>query len=364
MKKDYYAILGVSTNATSDEIKKAFRKLAHQHHPDKEGGDATKFKEANEAYQVLSDDGKRKKYDQFGADFDKYGGGSHGHSWEDYAQQSGFGFNNGVEFDMSDLGEMFGDMFGFGGGRRSSQQSRGANLQLELAIDFREAAFGEKKDVRFSRQVSCVQCAGTGAEKGSPRPTCKPCNGSGQVVTIKRSIFGAMQTASPCAPCKGTGTIIEKSCKECHGEGRTRKDVMLSVSIPAGIDDGETIRLRGEGDTGQHGMPSGDLFIRMRVKPDKRFVRQGADLYCTVPLKITDSILGATIPIDTLDGEVDMKVPAGTKSGTQFRLANLGVHYLNKNGRGSLIAQVDVAPPKSLYKKQKELLEQLKKEGL
>lgn len=357
-------MLGVAKNASQDEIKKAFRKLAHQHHPDKEGGDEAKFKAANEAYQVLSDETKRSKYDQFGSDFDKHGGGAHGHSWEDYAKQSGFGYNNGVEFDMSDLGEMFGDMFGFGGGRQSSRQSQGANLQMELLIDFREAAFGEKKDVRFSRHLSCAHCSGSGAEPGSSRPQCKTCNGSGQVVSVKRSIFGAMQTAAVCSACKGTGSLIEKSCKECHGDGRTRKDVTLAVSIPAGIDDGETIRLRGEGDAGQHGMAAGDLFIRMRVKSDKRFVRQGADLFCTVPLKITDSILGASIPIDTLDGEVDMKIPAGTKSGTQFRLANLGVHYLNKNGRGSLIVQVDVTPPRTLHKKQKELLEQLKKEGL
>ncbi len=362
--KDYYSTLGVAKSASQDEIKKAFRKLAHQHHPDKEGGDEAKFKEANEAYQVLSDEGKRKKYDQFGSDFDKHGGGHGGFSWEDYARQSGFGFNNGVEFDLGDLGEMFGDMFGFGGGRQSSRQSQGANLQLELTIEFREAAFGEKKDVRFSRQIVCTHCKGSGAESESARHTCTTCNGSGQVISVKRSIFGAMQTASPCTQCKGTGSIIEKPCKECHGDGRTRKEVTLSVSIPAGIDDGETIRLRGEGDAGQHGMPSGDLFIRMRVKSDRRFVRQGADLYCTVPLKVTDSILGASIPIETLDGTVDMKVPAGTKSGTQFRLANLGVHYLNKNGRGSLIAQVEVTPPKSLHKKQKELLEQLRKEGL
>lgn len=362
--KDYYSTLGVAKGATQDEIKKAFRKLAHQHHPDKEGGDEKKFKEINEAYQVLSDDGKRKKYDQFGSDYDKYGGPQGGGSWEDFARQSGFGFNNGVEFDLGDLGEMFGDMFGFGGGRRSSRQTQGSNLQLELSIDFREAAFGEKKDVRFSRLVLCTRCSGKGAEPDSKTHTCTTCNGSGQVISIKRSIFGNVQTASVCTPCKGTGSIVEKPCKECHGEGAVRKDITLSVSIPAGIDEGETIRLRGEGDAGPHGMPAGDLFIRMHVRPDKRFVRQGADIYCTIPIKMTDSILGATIPIETLDGTVDMKVPPGTKSGTQFRLANLGVHYLNRNGRGALIALVEVAPPKSVNKKQKELLEQLKKEGL
>lgn len=363
MKKDYYAILGVNKNASEDEIKKAFRKLAHQHHPDKQGGDEKKFKEANEAYQVLSDQEKRKKYDQFGDSFDQHGAGGQGFSWEDYAQQSGFGANG--NFDMGDLGEMFGDLFGFGGrGGGQQRQARGSNLQLEMTIDFREAVFGEKKDIRFARLHACSHCNGNGAEPGSNRHTCDTCKGSGQVMKVQRSIFGAMQTAAVCTTCHGTGSIIEKPCKECKGAGTTRKETTLSVSIPAGIDNGETIRLKGEGDAGPHGAPAGDLYLVMRVRPDKRFTRQGSELFLTIPIRVSDSVLGTTMSIETMDGKVDMKIPPGTQSGTNFRLANMGVHHLNRNGRGNLIVTVEVTPPKTLSKKQRELLEKLKEEGL
>ncbi len=361
MKKDYYAILGVSKGASADEIKKAFRKLAHQHHPDKEGGNEEKFKEANEAYQVLSDDEKRKKYDQFGADYDKYAGHNHGGaSWEDYARQSGFG----VDFDMGNLGDMFGDLFGFGRQSRGSAPGQGQNLQMEMIVDFKEAVFGAKKDIRFSRQISCTPCKGSGAEPGTSRRKCTMCDGKGQVVSVQRTIFGNVQAAATCSACKGQGTVIEKACKECHGNGTIKKEVSLTVSVPAGVDNGETIRLKGEGDAGQNGAPGGDLYIRLRVRDDKRFVREGAELYCSLPIKVTDSILGAKIPLETLDGNMDVTIPAGTKSGTRLRLANLGVPYLNRGGRGSLIVEVSVTPPKSVNKKQKELLEQLRKEGL
>lgn len=363
MKKDYYAILGVSKTATEDEIKKAFRKLAHQYHPDKQGGNEEKFKEVNEAYQVLSDADKRKKYDQFGSDYERYGGAS-GHSWEDFARQSGFGFNSNVEFDLGDLGDMVGEMFGFGNRRRGGRQSHGQHLQLEMTIDFREAVFGATKDVRVARQVLCTRCSGNGAEPGTPIVTCSTCNGAGQVVTVRQTFLGGMQTASPCSACSASGKKIEKPCKECKGPGLVKKDSTLAVHIPAGIDNGETIRLKGEGDGATGGVPAGDLYITMRVRPDKTFMREGSEIYRTIPVRVTDSVLGATLSVETLDGSVDMKVPSGTVSGTRFRLANLGVPHLNRSGRGNMIVTVEVTPPRSLSKKQKELLEQLKKEGL
>lgn len=364
MKKDYYAILGVSKNASEDEIKKAFRKLAHQHHPDKEGGDEKKFKEANEAYQVLSDSEKRKKYDQFGADYDKYASHS-GHSWEDFARQSGFGFSGGgVEFDLNDLGDMVGEMFGFGGRRRQGRASHGSHLQIELTIEFREAAFGVKKDIRITHHVVCARCSGNGAEPGTAIVSCTTCKGAGQVVTLKQTFLGSMQAATPCSACHASGKTAEKPCKECKGGGVVRKEEAVSVHVPAGIDHGETIRLQGQGDAGPSGTPPGDLYITLRVRSDAVFQRDGADLYRSVPVRVSESVLGATVAVETLDGKVDMKVPPGTLSGTKFRLANLGIPYLNRSGRGNLIVSVDVVPPKTLSKKQRDLLEQLKKEGI
>ncbi|MEK7122386.1 MAG: molecular chaperone DnaJ [Patescibacteria group bacterium] len=361
MKKDYYLMLGVAKNASDDEIKKAFRKLAHQYHPDKQGGDEAKFKEVNEAYQVLSDSSKRQKYDQFGSDYDHHAGA--GTSWEDFARQSGFGFQGGVDFDIGDLGDMVGEMFGFG--RRGGRAARhGAHLQIELTLEFREAVFGTTKEVRVTRNILCHKCSGNGAEPGTPIATCSSCKGSGQVVSIKQTFLGAVQTASVCTACRGQGKTAEKPCKECRGNGAVRKEEKLAIHIPAGIDNGETLRLQGQGHTGEHGSPAGDLYATVRVRPDKLFRRDGADLYRTTAMRMTDSVLGAKIPVETLDGEVEMTIPPGTVSGTRFRLADMGVPHVNRQGRGSLIVEAVVSPPRSLNKKQRELLEQLKKEGL
>lgn len=361
MKKDYYAILGVTKSASEDEIKKAFRKLAHQYHPDKQSGDEKKFKEVNEAYQVLSDTAKRQKYDQFGADYDAHARGR-GVSWEDFARQAGFGFNGGVEFDLGDLGDMVGEMFGFG--RRGGHARHGSHVQIELTLEFREAVFGIKKEVRVTRDSQCPHCSGNGAEPGTPIKQCASCKGAGQVVTIKQTFLGAVQTAAPCTVCSGQGKKAEKPCRECRGGGSMRKEERLTVHIPAGIDDGETLRLHTQGNAGLHGLPAGDLYVTVRVRPDKTFKRDGADLYRTIAVSITDSILGAKIPIETLDGEVSMTIPPGTVSGTRFRLSDLGVPYVNRAGRGSIIVTAEVVPPKHVNKKQRELLEQLKKEGL
>lgn len=361
MKKDYYAILGVTKGASEDEIKKAFRKLAHQYHPDKQSGDEKKFKEVNEAYQVLSDTAKRQKYDQFGADYDAHARGA-GVSWEDFARQAGFGFNGGVDFDLGDLGDMVGEMFGFG--RRGGHERHGSHVQIELTLEFREAVFGATKEVRVTRDILCPKCSGNGAEPGTPITTCSACKGAGQVVSIKQTFLGAVQTAAHCTVCSGQGKKAEKPCKECRGSGSVRKEERLAVHVPAGIDDGETLRLQAQGNAGPRGLPAGDLYVTLRVRHDKTFKRDGSDLYRTIAVSITDSILGAKIPIETLDGEVSMTIPPGTVSGTRFRLSDLGVPYVNRSGRGSIIVAVAVVPPKHLNKKQRELLEQLKKEGL
>lgn len=363
MSKDYYEILGVEKNANADEIKKAFRKLAHQYHPDKKSGDDKRFKEINQAYQVLSDSDKRAKYDQFGSDFESAGAG--GFSWQDFSrssQSSGQGF----QFDMGDLGDVFGEMFGFGGGSRQkrSQTVRGSDLQLEIDIELRDAIFGAKKELRFSKKTRCANCAGSMAEPGTKVSSCSSCRGTGQVIGTKRTILGVIQTATVCHSCQGTGQHIEKKCKECRGEGRMQKQETIVVNIPAGIDDGGTLRLAGEGEAGARAGSAGDLYVRVRVRKDKHFHRQGSDLVFDLLLQYSQCSLGDTLTLDTFDGPIEVKIPAGVQHGQRIRLAGLGVPYLHKKGRGDLFARVVFTTPKSISKKQRDLLEQLKKEGL
>lgn len=359
MSKDYYETLGVSRSATQDEIKKAFRALAHKYHPDKKGGDEKRFKEINEAYQVLSDSDKRAKYDQYGPGFEQAGMGGGGFSW-----QGGFQ-GGGVNFDMGDLGDVFGEMFGFGGSRRGgTRDTRGHDLQVEIQIELKDAVFGIEKELRIGKKARCERCAGNGAEPGSKVATCGTCNGKGQVVRAQRTILGMMQTAMQCSACDGTGKTIEKKCKDCHGSGRAQKEEKIVVSVPAGIDDGGTLRLSGEGEAGVHGGQSGDLYVRVHVRTDHRFRREGADLVLELPIQYSQSVLGDKITLDTFDGPIEANIPAGIQSGQLIRLARLGVPYLQKKGRGDLLLKVIVLTPKSISKKQRELLELLKKEGL
>lgn len=363
--KDLYEILGVSKTATQDDIKKAFRKLAHQHHPDKSGGSDDKFKEINAAYQILSDQSKRSQYDQYGpAAFQQGGAGAGGGSWEDIMRQAGFG-GGGVNVDLGDLGEMFGDMFGFGGrsGGRATR-SRGRDLEVELMVEIKDTVFGAKKDVKLHKVVTCTQCSGNGAEPGTKISQCKACGGRGQVGQMKQTFFGNVQSVVVCPTCRGSGNAIEKPCRHCHGTGATKGESTLSVAIPQGINEGETLRIRGEGEAGAHGAGAGDLFIHIRVKPDSRYTRHGNDLLVTVPIALSMATLGGTVTVETLDGPVEMKIPAGTQSGTVFRLAHLGVPHLQRSGRGHLLATVEVAIPKHLSKKQRELIEKLKDEGI
>lgn len=359
--KDYYELLGVPRGANDDELKKAFRKLAHQYHPDKQGGDEKKFKEINEAYQVLSDAEKRRVYDQVGHSAFKQGASGGGPSW------GGSGFGGGVEFDMGDIGDIFGDFFGFGGGgkkRGGARQKRGKDIAMDMTLDFREAVFGVEKEVKLYKTSTCAKCHGNGAEPGTKISTCSTCKGSGQVASVQRTFLGNIQTAITCPQCQGTGSHIEKKCSECGGQGITKKEEKLSVKIPAGINNGETIRLTGQGEAGLHGASAGDLYITIRVRQDKKFQREGSDVLLAIPIHFTQAVLGDTISLETLDGKADLRIPSGTKSGTVFRMQGLGVPYLQKSGRGNMLVTIDIETPKNLSRKQRELLEQLKKEGI
>jgi molecular chaperone DnaJ len=360
MPKDFYAILGVSKNASPEEIKKAFRRLAHEHHPDK-GGDAQKFKDVNEAYQVLGDDAKRKQYDQFGsAAFENGGMGGPG----GFGGFGGFdpsGFNINMD-EMGDLGDMFGSVFGFGGGGR--KQKRGANIEVDVTLDFLESVKGAEKTVRVYKHDACSVCDGSGAEKGSSLVKCKTCDGHGQVQRMQRTIFGTVQVSATCGDCFGTGKIPEKPCSRCKGSGSERQEKELQIEIPAGISEGEAIRIEGQGEHPGKGGKAGDLFVRIHVTSHSLFEREGNDVRSTVYVPYTTLALGGSISVETVDGPGDLKVPEATPSGSVFRLRGKGVPFLRSSGRGDqyVIVQPDVKT--KLTKEQKRLLEDLRKEGL
>lgn len=356
-KRDYYDVLGVGKNASADEIKKAFRRLAVQHHPDKEGGDETKFKEINEAYEVLKDPSKRQRYDQFGhagvggsaaSDGNPFGGGFNGQN---------------VNFDFGDLGlgDIFENFFG-GGGRSRHQQRRGKDIETKVDISFEDAVFGTEADVSMTIDDACSHCKGTTVEPGHELKTCETCQGSGQVVSVARTIFGNIQQATVCPTCKGTGKVPEKVCTVCHGKGTERKVQKLTLKIPAGIDDGAVIRLREKGEAVANG-PKGDLYVNIRVKPHKKFTREGDIILSEEHVSMVDAALGTEVEVDTVDGPITMKVPAGTQSGTDFKLSNHGVPHLKGSTRGAHIVTVIVDTPSKLTKRQKELLEEFKDGG-
>ncbi len=343
-KRDYYEVLGVSKSATADEIKKAYRRLAMKHHPDrnKDDGEAAekKFKEAKEAYEVLKDDDKRAAYDRFGHDGLKMGGG---------AGQGGFSAEG--------FGDIFGDVFGdiFGGSRRGGgpQVFRGADLGYELKLDLETAVAGDNVTIDVPTQVSCDSCGGSGARKGSEPVKCSTCGGVGQV-RMQQGFFSIQQT---CPACKGVGTTIADPCTGCHGRGRVRKTRTLSVKVPPGVDDGDRIRLSGEGEAGRNGGPPGDLYVEIRVRPHKIFEREGANLSCEVPVSFATATLGGEVELPTLDGHVSLKIPAGTQSGKVFRLRGKGVATVRDPRKGDLFAQVAVETPVHLTPEQKSLLE-------
>jgi molecular chaperone DnaJ len=361
-KRDYYEVLGVSKGASADEIKKAFRRLAVQHHPDKEGGDETKFKEINEAYEVLKDPSKRQRYDQFGhAGVGGANGGAGG-----FGGFGGFGQGQEVHFDFGDMG--FGDIFEsfFGGGaggqrqRQRQRTARGRDVETMVEITFEQAVFGTEAELNLNLEDTCEHCKGTTVEPGHELKTCPTCKGSGQVVNVTRTIFGNIQQASICPDCKGAGKVPEKACSVCGGKGTKVQNQQITLKIPAGIDDGATIRLREHGEAVANG-PKGDLYVNIRVKAHKKFTREGDLILSEETVDMVDAALGTEIDVDTVDGPVKMKVPAGTQSGSDFKLSSHGVPHLKGKSRGAHIVTINVKTPTKVSKKQKELLEQFKK---
>ena len=348
-KRDYYEVLGVSKDADDASIKKAYRSLAKKYHPDMNPGDAeaeAKFKEVNEAYAVLSDSEKKAQYDQFGHSAFEPGAGAGG---------AGFGGFS----DFGDIGDIFGSFFGggFGGSssRRANAPTRGEDVSARVTISFEEAVFGVKKDVSFNKIQKCPDCSGSGAAKGTKAETCSTCGGSGQKRITQRLGGMAFQSTTTCDRCRGTGKIIKNPCQNCRGTGYIKVNKKLSVSFPAGIDDGERIALRSQGCDGRNGGPAGDLIITVYVKPHSIFERDGYNLYCEVPITVAEATLGAEIDVPTLEGNQKFTIPEGTQPGTRFTLRGKGVPYVNNSGkRGDIIFTVNIEIPKGLSEKQKE----------
>lgn len=351
MGKDYYKILGVEKGASKDEIKRAFRKLAHEHHPDK-GGDEQKFKEVNEAYQVLSDETKRSQYDQFGSTFDQAGAGGFGGFGQGF---QGFGGAQGMNFE--DLGDMFSGMFGGGFSRGGSRRAQGQHIQVDMQLTFKEAVFGVEKEIHVSKNNTCDRCGGVGAEPGSKMKICSTCNGSGVEEKVQQTILGAIRSRVACESCAGRGEVPETPCSTCGGSGMEYGKKSLRVEIPAGVENGMKIRVRGQGESiGTSGAP-GDLFVVLYVKPDPRFERVGENIYTQHQIGFTQAALGDDVQVQTLDGVVKLKVPAGTQSGDKLRLKGKGVP--KSYGRGDMIVIIQVVTPRKLSRKQKQLLEEL-----
>jgi len=357
-KRDYYEVLGVNKNASDDEIKKAYRKAAVKFHPDKEGGDETKFKEINEAYEVLKDGDKRQRYDQFGhaGVGGNGGGGSAGNPFG-----GGFGGFNGqnVKFDFGEGG--FGDIFSqfFGGGASTSNQGpkRGKDVEVTLQLTFEEAIFGVEEKVEIEMNDKCSHCKGTTVEPGYDLKTCPICKGAGQVNRVMNTIFGPIQQTTTCDECGGRGKIPEKVCTLCHGKGTERRRKTINLKVPAGIDDGATIRLREYGEANRNGQ-KGDLYVHIQVKAHKSFTREGDIILSEQHIDMVEAALGTEIDVETVDGKVRMKVPAGTQSGTDFKLSGHGVPHMQSDRRGSHIVSIIVDTPTRLTRKQREILEQ------
>ena len=358
MPKDYYKTLGVDKNASKEELKKAFHKLAHTHHPDKNNGNDTKFKEVNEAYQVLSDDKKRASYDQFGsADGPQGFGGGQGGGF------GGFDFsgqNGGMEFDMGDLGDIFGDFFG--GGRSRQKARKGRDLTTTINLSFEESIFGTDKKINLNKQSTCNICEGSGAKPGSKMDTCRVCNGQGQVREVKRSILGNFSSVKTCENCLGKGQTPSVKCGECRGTGVHQREEELSVKIPAGINNDEMLRMTGGGEAISGGQ-SGDLYIKMNVGTHPLFKRDGLNLTMDLKIKLSDALLGMTYKLKTLDNHnIEVKIPEGINHGELLKVRGKGVP--STRGRGDILIKIHIDMPTRLSRKSKELIDKLKEEGL
>ncbi|WP_458863529.1 molecular chaperone DnaJ [Acidaminobacterium chupaoyuni] len=352
-KRDFYEVLGLQKGATDDEIKKAYRRLAKKYHPDLNPGDKEaeeRMKEVNAAYEVLSDPEKKSRYDQFGhAGVDpSYGAG---------AGAGGYGGYGGFGEDF-DLGSIFDSFFG-GGGRSQAQRNgprRGENVQVNITLTFEEAAFGCEKEINVSRVENCPDCGGSGAKKGTHKETCPDCHGTGQVKTTQRTVFGVFQSSGPCPRCHGTGKIIKEPCETCHGAGAVRRSRTINVKIPAGIDHGQTISVRGEGSVGANGGPTGDVYVTVSIKPHDIFKRRGQDVMIEMPVTFVQATLGAELTVPTIDGKVQYTMPEGTQPDTIFRIKGKGIPNINGRGRGDHYVKVKIEIPKNLTEDQRQIL--------
>ena len=353
-KRDYYEVLGVKKDASADEIKKAFRKAAVKYHPDKDGGDETKFKEVSEAYEVLKDAEKRQRYDQFG--HAGVGGGG-GNPFEGFSGYGGQNFN-------FDFGEGLGDIFSqfFGGGGQASRPRRGRDVEATLTLSFEEAVFGVEESISLDIDDTCSHCKGTTAEPGYELKTCGTCRGSGQVTKVVSTMFGQIQQQTICDSCRGRGKVPEKICSVCHGKGTERRKQSIKLKVPAGVDDGATIRLAGRGEAIEGG-EKGDLYVQIRVRAHKLFTREGDIILSDKHISMVQAALGTEVDVETVDGKVRMKVPAGTQSGTDFKLSGHGVPHIRSDRRGSHIVKIIVDIPTKLSRKQRDMLENFEIEG-
>ncbi len=362
MAKNFYEILGVAKTASADEIKKAYRKLAHKYHPDKGKGNEEKFKEVNEAYQVLSDSKKRSQYDAFGENYQQAGGynpgagyGAGGFGGFDFGGFGQGGYQGNVDFDF---GEIFSDIFG-NSSTRADRRARGIDLEMPVTLTFEEAAKGIEKSITLEKKDKCKTCEGSGAEPGTKVITCPVCHGQGQIRTTRRTIFGNMAASTTCERCEGDGKIPEKPCHTCNGRGVLRQQKTLQVKIPAGIDNGQRIRVSGEGEVGYRASNPGDLYLTIRVLPSKEFTRNGPNLLKDIPVSFAQAALGAKVSVDTLEGKIEVKVPAGTQSGHVLRVAGKGIPIVNSSKKGDLMLTIRVVTPHKLTKKETELLKEL-----
>ena len=369
MAKDYYEMLGISKNASQEEVKKAFHRLAHKHHPNK-GGDEKKFKEINEAYQVLSNQEKRAQYDQFGQVFEGgMPGGQGGQGFDPnwfWANSRSQGSN--VEFDLGDLGDIFGDFFGGGqrqGRRATKDVKRGSDIKIEVEIPLEETLKETRKVFSIKKQIICSRCGGTGAEPGTKINECVSCRGIGQVQQIRRTILGSFTQTAICPECGGEGQRPEKPCNVCRGEGRIKEEEDIEIIIPAGIDSGQVMKVTNKGNSGRRGGKAGDLYARISIKPNPLFERKGDDIYTSAQINLTQAVLGAEIEIQTLAKvKILLNIPSGIESGKVFRISGKGIPRFNSTGTGDMYVEITVKIPQKINRRQKELLEELKKEGL
>lgn len=372
MARDYYEILGVGKGASDDEIKRAYRRLAQKHHPDKPGGDEKKFKEINEAYQVLSDKQKRGQYDQFGQTFEQaqaQGRGGFGGA-QGFGDFGGFAdaFRNasgGVNFDFGGGGfeDIFGDIFG-GGARRGRTRKQGEDIAIDMELTLEEAYSGVEREVNIHKRTICPACKASGAEPGSKTITCPTCKGKGEVRQTQRTILGSFTQVSVCPECGGEGKITEKKCRACGGDGRVRESVPMKIRIPAGVENGMSLTLEGAGEAGPKGGTSGDLYVNIHIKPHKYFTRQNADLIYELEIGFSQAAMGAKVEVPTITGKASLTIPAGIESGKVIRMRGEGMPNLQGRGRGDQLVNIKIKTPKSLSRRQKELLEELGKEGL